>query len=89
MQYSKFVVDELPFCVWEWDLRDRNLEFINDFDPAYFKYLANVHRQSFETEEHKQHAGLSLRTSYVHGLETFFAILFATIQAPDCVIGWL
>jgi hypothetical protein len=89
MQYSKFVVNEWPWCVWEEDLPNRNLELINSLDPTYFKYLANVHRQSFETGEHQQHAALALRTSYAHGLETFFAILFATIQAPDCVIGWL
>jgi hypothetical protein len=41
MQYCKFAVDEKPFCVWEWDLRERNLEFINNLDPAYFSYLCS------------------------------------------------
>jgi hypothetical protein len=89
MQYSKFAVGELPFCVWEWDLQERNLAFINSLDPAYFEYLADIHAQALETDEQRQHAALSLRTTYSHGLETLFAILFATIQAPDCVIGWL
>ena len=89
MQHSKFAVDESPFCVWEQDLRERNLEFINNLDPTYFKYLANIHRGFLDIDEHKQNAALSLRTSYLHGLETFFSILFATIQAPDCLIGWL
>lgn len=89
MQYSKFAVDEEPFCVWEWDLHERNLAFINSIDPTYFGYLASVHGQGLETAEQKQHAALSLRTAYSHGLETLFALLFSAIQAPDCVIGWL
>ncbi|MBI4232065.1 hypothetical protein HY605_02435 [Candidatus Peregrinibacteria bacterium] len=89
IQYSKFAVDEAPFCVWEWDLHERNLAFINSIDPAYFAYLANTHGQCLETDAQKQHAALSLRTAYSHGLETLFALLFSAIQAPDCVIGWL
>lgn len=89
MRYSMFAVDEAPFCVWEWDLRERNLEFINNIDPTYFEYLAKNHLPGLETDAQKQHAALSLRTEYAHGLETFFALLFATVQAPDCVIGWL
>lgn len=89
MQYSKFAVDEAPFCVWEWDLHERNLALINSIDPTYFAYLANVHGQGLETDDQRQHAALSLRTAYSHGLETLFALLFSAIQAPDCVIGWL
>jgi len=89
MQYSKFAIDEAPFCVWEWDLHERNLAFINSIDPAYFAYLANAHGQGLETDGQKQHAALSLRTAYLHGLETLFALLFSAIQAPDCIIGWL
>lgn len=89
IQYSKFAVDESPFTVWEWDLRERNLAFINDVDPGYFEYLADAYVQGLETDEQQQRSALSLRTAYSHGLETFFALLFATIQAPDCVIGWL
>lgn len=89
MQYSKFAVDEKAFCMWEWDLHERNLAFINNIDPAYFEYVANTHRDAMKIDEQRQHAALSLRTAYSHGLETFFALLFATIQAPDCVIGWL
>jgi hypothetical protein len=30
-----------------------------------------------------------LRSAYHHGLETLFALICATLQAPDCVVGWL
>ena len=89
MQYSQFVVNESPFCVWEWDLAKRNLEFINSIDYTFFEYLARVHSEALDQDKNKQHAALSLRTAYSHGLETFFALLFAALQAPDCVIGWL
>ncbi|MBM3941437.1 MAG: hypothetical protein FJ316_00645 [SAR202 cluster bacterium] len=89
LQLSKFAVDELPFCVWDPDLHERNLDFINSIDPAYFAYLADVHLQGLEKEETKQHAALSLQTAYSHGLKTFVALVFATIQAPDCLVGWL
>ena len=88
MQHSKFVVDETPYCVWEWDLQKRNLSFIESIDHAYFENLANVHRDTLENEDKEQFAALNLRVAYSHGLETFFAFLFSALQAPDCVIGW-
>src|SRR6266508_202354 len=88
MQYSKFVVNETPWCAWEWNLEKQNLGFIEDIDPYYFEYLARAYANSPDSEqEHK--AALALRTAYSHGLETFFSFLFAAIQAPDCVIGWV
>src|SRR3989304_3703054 len=88
MQYSKFAVDETPWCAWEWDLKKQNLAFIEGVDPTYFEFLARVYVNLPDSDqEHK--AALALRTAYSHGIETFFALLFAAIQAPDCVIGWV
>jgi hypothetical protein len=89
MQYSKFVVNERPFCVWDWDLRRSNLSFIDNIDPSYFDYLADIHGRAFEVEDQRQAAALALRTAYAHGLETLMATAFAALQAPDCVVGWL
>jgi hypothetical protein len=87
MQYSKFVVDDSAWCAWDWDLEKLNLNFINSIDPGYFEYLAQIYASSDEKDE--QNAALALRAAYSHGLETLFAFLFASIQAPDCVIGWV
>ncbi len=88
MQYSKFTVDEIPWCAWDWDLKKQNLNFIEGVDPTYFEYLAKVYVNSPDIDqEHK--AALALRTAYSHGIETFFSFLFAAIQAPDCIIGWV
>src|SRR3990172_11004437 len=90
IQHSVFKVDTEPHCVWEWDLRERNLEFINAINSRYFEYLAGVHLEKLKNEpEEKQLAAVALRTAYHHGMETLFTFLCATIQAPDCIFGWI
>jgi len=85
---SRFAVGETPYCVWEWDLTERNLEFIEGLKPELFAYLAEVHNREL-TGEQPQLAALALRALYSQGLETLFALLMATVQAPDCIVGWL
>lgn len=90
IHYSIFKVDTVPYCVWEWDLKERNLEFINSIDHRYFEYLAGVHFDKIQSEsEDRQLAAIALRMAYYHGLETLFTLLCATLQAPDCVFGWV
>jgi hypothetical protein len=48
-----------------------------------------THNRPFEASHEKQYAATALRIAYSQALETFFALLCATIQAPDCVIGWM
>ena len=85
---SRFAVGETPYCVWEWDLVERNLEFIEGLKPEFFAYLAEVHNKEL-TGEQRQLAALALRALYSQGLETLFALLMAAVQAPDCIVGWL
>lgn len=90
IRYSVFRVDENPHCVWEWDFHERNLEFINSINHSYFEYLAMVHFEQLKNAgDDKQLAAVALRTAYHHGLETLFSLLCATIQAPDCIFGWI
>ena len=88
MQFSRFAVADEPWCVWEWDLAERNLEFIEQLTPDYFEHLAGVHFQEAEGEQGRL-AAVAIRVGYGQALETFFALVFATVQAPDCVAGWL
>ena len=46
------------------------------------------HLDDEDTEERRR-AAMAIRTAYHHGLESFFALLFATLQAPFCVAGWM
>ena len=87
-QCSCFVVDEKPWCVWDWDIRQLNERFLERFDPSFFDYVATAHLGSLDGED-KQHAAVALRTSYSHAMETLFAVIGAMLQAPDCVVGWL
>ena len=32
-QCARFAVDETPYCVWDWDIRQLNLEFLSELDP--------------------------------------------------------
>jgi len=84
----KFAVNETPYCFWDLDAKQKNLDFINSIDPLYFQHIANLHSEALDGDE-KQYAAAALRVAYSHGLESFFALLCATVQAPDCVIGWL
>lgn len=88
LQQKKFAVGKNPYCVWEWDLSTRNLEFINGIDPNYFDHIVRLNAPLLDGND-KNYASLSIRIAYCHGLETLFALLLATIQAPDCVVGWL
>jgi hypothetical protein len=89
LEHRVFVVDESPYCLWGWgDLRALNLAFLEGIEPTYFQYLAEVHTRD-TTREEEQKAAIALRTAYSQGLETLFALLGATVQAPGCAIGWV
>lgn len=86
--YSRFAVLDVPYCVWDQELKRRNLEFIGRMDPQYYDYIVDINGEALRGET-SQYAATSLRIAYCHGLETLFALLGACIQAPDCVAGWL
>jgi hypothetical protein len=88
LQHCMFVVDDKPYCLWDWELQERMLSFLDGIDPQYFTYLAEVHNEALEGEQ-KQYAALAIRTAYAQALETLFAFLGAALQAPYCVPAWL
>lgn len=88
MHFSRFAVGDEPWCVWEWDLPQRNLDFIESLTPEYFEHLSEVHFGEADGE-HGKLAAVAIRLGYGQALEAFFGLLCAAIQAPDCVAGWL
>ena len=40
--YSKFVVNERPYCLWDWQLPRANLEFIDDIDSFPFRKRKDI-----------------------------------------------
>lgn len=90
-QYGFILVGERVFCLWDENIKRRNLDFLNGIDPAYFEYLADINFEKLgdEKEDVHQHAALAIRTAFSQGLETLFALIFASIQAPHCVPVWM
>jgi hypothetical protein len=88
MEKTYFYVGDRPHAVWDPDIREKNLRFLKGFDTKYFEYLADVHSAQMNTDADQQ-AAIALRTSYGLALETFFSLLGAALQAPNCVFGWL
>jgi hypothetical protein len=79
------VVNEEPYLLWEWDLKKRNIDFLNGIDPEYFTFLM----ETFESAEDLKRASVAVRTTLHHSLETLFSLLGALLQSPSCVYGWL
>ena len=88
METVKFTVDQKACAFSDWELRKKNIEFLEGIDPGYFSYIASTNLEKL-TGEDRHYAALSLRISYYQGLETLFALIAATIQAPDCPLGWM
>lgn len=84
-----FVVDDTPYACWEWDIRERNLEFLNGIDPDFYTYVVDAHAQHLTDLDEGRKAALAIRITYGMALETFFALLGALVQAPQCVYGWV
>jgi hypothetical protein len=82
-----FLTYRRPHCVYDWQLRDKNLRFIAGIDFDYFTYIATRHADDLEGLE-KQRAATALRIAYHHAIETFLTVMGSAIQSPDCVFGW-
>jgi hypothetical protein len=82
-----FVVGERACVVWSLDAAIDNLDAIAALDPDHFVWLAQLHAGP-SLDDELRHA-VALRVAYHHAMETFFALLFAAVQAPHAVFGWL
>lgn len=85
---SGFFVGDVPYAVWEWNMPERNLEFVRGIEHEYFEYVAATHLENLKGER-RHLAALSIRAAYFHGLETFLTLICAAIQAPGCVPAWI
>lgn len=85
MQNTIFLVNEEPYCLWGFDLQERNDEFLKGLDADYFDYCLKAH---VDTED-EQRSSVALRITLHHSLETLFSLIGAYVQAPDCTYAWL
>jgi hypothetical protein len=82
------VVNETPYCFWDANPNQTNTEFIKNTTTSYYRYLATTLAKDLSTEN-RNLAAAAIRSNYYHALETLFAFLFSTLQAPYYVPGWL
>lgn len=87
-QVTIIFVNERPYRVWVEESHFRNRDLISGFDPYYFSYLADVIRPEINGTLGEK-AALGIRTIYGLAVEAFFAMLFATLQAPQAPAAWL
>ncbi len=83
-----FKVGNTAYCLWDLDVKNRNLEFINNLDEGFFEYHANIHFSNLDSQD-KMRAAIALRQLYYHGMEVFFSLICASLQAPDCIYAWM
>lgn len=88
METVMFAVNERGCAFSDWELRNKNIEFLEGIDPGYYSFIASTSLEKLKSED-KHYAALSLRISYYQGLETLFALIAATVQAPKCPLGWM
>ncbi|MCH8011300.1 MAG: hypothetical protein IIA61_05035 [Candidatus Marinimicrobia bacterium] len=93
MQFVIIMINNKPFCFWDWNIKKKNEEFISEYDPLYFDTIASMLHHHLEdektTKKQKQYISFALRSYLSHAAESLFALLGATLQAPDCIYGWL
>lgn len=85
-----FCVVERPCCIWAppSTLAELNLLTVDGIHPEFFTVRAANLIGELETKN-APWAAMTLRTDYSHACESVLALLFATLQAPHCVFGWL
>jgi hypothetical protein len=88
MDFAMFAVASEVYCVWEYDLSKKTLDFLDGIDHEYFAYVARAHFQNLDSED-RQRASMGLRSAYHHGLETLFLLLCGVIQAPECIHAYV
>jgi len=88
MQSTKIIVNEKPVVFWDWDLKKKNLDFLNGIDSKYFTYVAENNIEALNGDD-KHRAATLIRLTFSHGLETLFSLLSSVIQAPTCPLGWI
>lgn len=93
MKHYFFCIDEKPYCLFDNGYQDINADYIKQIDSRFYDFVAeqNIHIiNNEETEKaERQFAAISLRNYYTQALETLFALIFATLQAPACIPGWM
>lgn len=92
MQKIPFMVHETPYYLIGDDIIKLNLRFLEDFQPEYFYETSKSLFSSIQNSDNRtenNYLASQIKTLYSQAVETFFAYLFGSLQAPLCIVGWL
>jgi hypothetical protein len=81
-------VGEKPYRVWPGTSSFPNSFFLEGLNHRYFSVLADIFEEALGRDD-AWAVRLALRTIYGQALESFFSVLFATLQAPLDPVAWL
>ena len=87
-QATVIFVNQQPYRVWLGASHFQSRDLISGFDPFYFSHMAELMRSGLSGEA-EERTSLGIRTIYGLAVEAFFALLFATLQAPQAPAAWL
>ena len=88
LHYQLFKVDCEPQCVWDVNLREKNIGAIKAIDPDYFLFLTDLYYSHLQTAN-RDKAAMAIRTTYYHAAETLFSLLACAMQAPFSIYAWM
>lgn len=90
-QNTFFFVGERPFCFWDENINKKNLEFLEGLNTHFFSYIANSFKiiPGAEKEDDSQQSALLIRFMYSVALESFFALIACSVQAPYAIPVWI
>ena len=60
VQNTIFSIGDEPYCLWEVNIKERNIEYLDLIDHEFFEYLGVVNFDQIESEG-KKRAGISIR----------------------------
>jgi len=82
-------VGENPKCFWFDEIKKRNIEYINRSDPIFSDKVLDLLKELYEKNPTDQFVCALIRQNYSQFLETLFSTIFACMQSPLFIEGWL
>jgi hypothetical protein len=91
LRFAIFLINESPNCIWDYELAKTNKTFLTSIDPSYYRYIAETFEKDLENSDKdiRYRASLALRASFYQALETFFLLVGAMVQAPECEYAYV
>jgi hypothetical protein len=76
--------------VWDTNFDKNVFDFLESLEPEYYEFIADrlIRGALSKSKKISKYSSLTLRTTYSQALETLFALISSSIQAPNCPHAW-